>query len=168
MNKTPRKTDNNSAGKECNQPDAKALAVSVLRNTCIWFTVLSLCILLVTLLSSAIDDTSSSAYLRVSRFLLLLPFAFCAALAGEVRRSSLPPAARGMLHPCISLGGFILFVYLPVNLEQAHTPAKTLLWILAILVVYLVGLFIYLGVRRTRNRKKAADTPYQSQFRPRQ
>ena len=168
MNKTPRKTDNNSTGKSQDWPDGKALAVSVLRNTCIWFTVLSLCILLVTLLSSTIDDTSSSAYLRVSRFLLLLPFAFCAALAGEVRRSALPAATRGILHPLISLSGFILFVYLPVNLEQAHTPAKTLLWILAILAVYLVGFFIYLGVRRVRNRKKAADTPYQSQFRPRQ
>ena len=58
MNKTPRKTDNNSTGKSQDPPDGKTLAVSVLRNTCIWFTVLSLCILLVTLLSSAIDDTS--------------------------------------------------------------------------------------------------------------
>jgi hypothetical protein len=168
MNEVPLKTDKNRAAKSQTQPDVKARIVSELKNTCVWFTVLSLCILLITLISSAVDETSSAAYLRATRFLLLLPFALCATLAGDVRRSSLPAVVRGILHPVLSLGGFILFIYLPVNLSQGHTSMQTLLWILAILVIYLVGFLVYIGISHAKRSKKGNSAPYQSQFHPRQ
>lgn len=156
MNKSP-------VGKQTVQREGNAgLVRDMLASTCIWFTVL---FLLVILFGAVASGSFTMNYIHTVRYLLLIPFAFCLTLAGMVRRSSLPVAARAVLHLICSVGGFYLCVYLPYQLESKPLGRNVLIIMLLSLVVWLIAFFIYLGITRRRSRRAIEEKPYVSQFR---
>ena len=127
--------------------------VSLLQSTCVWYSGISLLVLVINVILS----TNEKTYVSPLDFLLFFPFALCMALATLVRRTSkLTAAARVVLHPICVLGGFVLFVFLP----SSQSPVMLLL----AAVIYGITVFV-LWLRARRNRQKEVDnTPYISQF----
>lgn len=169
MNKTPPATNNkNSPSEHASIAGAGGWSTvwrALWQHTCTYFTVLSLAVMLITLIIRAVDRTAAAAVLSVPRFLGLLGFAVCAAGAGLIRRSSLSGGIRLLLHATVSLGGALLFVYLPLARLQQHRSAQVLLWLLLFTLLYVAGLVIYLALTSRRRRTQNQTQPYSSQFR---
>ena len=96
------------------------------------------------------------------RFLMLLPMAFCLSAARALYRLT-PWSAlvRHVLHFMVCMVGVLLFE-LPRKVYNDGT--NTLMLLLCATIVYGLFLATFLIVKRVRNRKKPADTAYQSQF----
>lgn len=157
MNKNDRSAEHN---KRALPAVLRALVVS----GCVWFTVLSLCLLTIQALAATAEKGTVQSAVEPTRFLLLFPFSLTLAAAGTVRRSHLPGAARLILHPVLCLSGFLLFCYLPYGLSAKHTPAQVLLFVLTALILYAILLAVYLPVTRHKQQKAREEAPYQSQF----
>ncbi len=142
-------------------PRATSLLRSLLHGTCLWFTGISVFVLIFNLLF----PSNSAGYVNALSFLLFLPFGFALTVAGTVRRApTLPTSAKVILHPLCSLGGFYICFYLPYQLTKKPTAGQVLAILVLAAVVYgvIVGAISLWG-RRTR-QKKLDDTPYESQF----
>ena len=127
----------------------------LLDGTCRYFTLFCTALLIVAMIIG-------SAY--PLNFLMLLPFAFCVAAANTIYRfSPLSAAARHVLHFLACTVGFF-FAYLPWLLSDKNPGRYTFVMFLLAAFVYLLGLIVFLIIKRMRTKKKEADTPYQSQF----
>ena len=126
--------------------------LSLLKKTCLWYSGISL-LVLVFLFFSGNKDASS-----IQNLLLIFPFSLCLSVAGLVRRSDrLPTALRIALHPVCVLGGFFLFFYLPLEQSGFVIP-------LTALVIYAITMLTVWLCHRGKQQKKAESSPYVSQF----
>lgn len=131
-------------------------AVSLLRQTCVWYSGISLFVLTVNVILSG----NEQAYVSPLSFLLFFPFALCLTLAATVRRSDrLSTALRVILHPVLVLGGFALCVYLPSGRNPIVLAVAAVIYGITVLTVWLCT--------RRKMQKKADGTPYINQFGPR-
>ncbi len=131
------------------------------QGTCVRYTVLSLCMLVINLCLSGDEQ----AYVEPLRFLLFLPFAFFLTLATVVRRTDrLRTGTRVLLHPACVLGGFYLCLYLPYQLRTKPTGAQALTVILLVAVVYGLAMGIIYLCTRSARQKEIDSAPYESQF----
>ncbi len=137
---------------------------SLLRCTCMWYTAISVFVLLVNVLLSG----NERAYVDPLSFLLFLPFALAMAAAGMVRRADgLTTTARVILHPLLVLGGFYLCIYLPYQIEKKPTAGQMLAIFVLAAVLYGAVVTVLFLIRRRIRQKAIDDTPYTSQFGPR-
>lgn len=141
--------------------EAFPIPARLIRGTCFWFTIMFLILLCVGAVTTGSFDMN---YIHTIRYLLLIPYAFCLTLAGMVRTSPLPGPARGILHAVCSVGGFWLCVYLPYQLEAKPLARNTLIIMTLVLILWLIGFFIRLGIVRRRDRRAIEDKPYENQF----
>ena len=126
--------------------------IALLQKVCLWYSGISLLILVVLFFS---DSKDASA---IRNLLLIFPFSLCLSVAGLVRRSErLPAAARIVLHPVCVLGGFFLFFYLPLGQKGPVIP-------LTAAVIYAIAVFAIWLCNRRKRQKKAENAPYISQF----
>ena len=127
--------------------------VALLQKTCMWYSGISLFILMV----NVIFLHNKNASVSPLGFLLFFPFALCLSLATLVRRSDrLPAAARVILHPLCVLGGFALCVYLPSNRNPVVLALAAAIYGLTVLIIWLCT--------RRKQQKKVDATPYIRQF----
>lgn len=152
----------NKKAPEAHNTNAPSLLRSLWLGTCARYTLLCL-ILLVT--SSIAADSLTLTYVDSVRFFLLLPFGLCLTLAAMTRRSAtLSTGAKCALHPLITLGGFYVFCYLPYQLRTKPSGMQILIILLLVIILYATVMAIYAAAVSKRNRKKAEETPYESQF----
>ncbi len=141
------------------QPAKADMARALFQNTCVWYSGISLFVLLVNIILSG----NESAYVYPLDFLLFFPFSLCLSSARAVRRAdAIPRAARMILHPFCVLGGFALFIYLPDQLDKVSNQSPVVL-LLAAAVYGAATLIIWLCNRR-KKQKTVDSTPYISQF----
>lgn len=82
-----------------------------LRDACVWFSAVSLALILLNLI--LFSDGTASAIDSV-RFLLLFPFSLCASAAGLISQSGkIPRWARVLLHYLIVVVAAMCFLWLP-------------------------------------------------------
>ncbi len=119
-----------------------------LTDGCVYFTALSLLIILINLLAT--DDATSKGISAVS-FLLFFPCGLCMSAGGLLLRlKTLPRWSRYLLHYIICVLAFFLMFYLPVS---THSNAMTkLVMFITLSVVYWV-LFGAVMLVYTRVRK---------------
>lgn len=119
-----------------------------LTDGCVYFTALSLLIILINLLAT--DDATSKGISAVS-FLLFFPCGLCMSAGGMLLRlKTLPRWSRYLLHYIICVLAFFLMFYLPVS---THSNAMTkLVMFITLSVVYWV-LFGAVMLVYTRVRK---------------
>ncbi len=115
---------------------------------CVYFTVLSLLIILVNLL---LTEDAAAKSISPSAFLLFFPCGLCMS-AGELllRVGSLPRWSRYLLHYIISVLAVFLMLYLPVS-THANAMSKLLMFILLSVVYWAlfgVVMLIYTRVRK--------------------
>ena len=165
MNKRPSKTqhiEKDTAESAVTSLPTVSLPRALWQGTCVRYTLLCLCLLLV---SAIMADSLTVTYVDTVRFFLLLPFALCLTLATHVRRSDkLSGGAKGVLHPLLSLGGFYLACYLPYQISTKPSGSQVLMILLLAAVLYGLGMGIFALVTRKSRQKKLDDTPYVSQF----
>ena len=148
-------------------PDAKNnQAPSLLRElwlgTCSRYTVLCLCLLIISAIASA---SLTVTYVDTLRFFLLLPFALCITLAARIRRADkLSTAAKCTLHPLLFLGGFYLCCYLPFQISTKPSGGQILLILCLAVLLYGVGMLILWLATRKHRQNVIDSTPYVSQF----
>ena len=115
---------------------------------CVYFTVLSLFIILVNLL---ITDGASSKGISLTAFLLFFPCGLCISAGGLLLRiKSIPRWGRYLLHYLISVLALFLMLYLPAS-ANSGSMFKLLTFILMSVIYWvLFGLvmLIYSRVRR--------------------
>ncbi len=143
--------------KQTATPESKApnIWLSVFQKICIWYTCISLFMLLMIIIFA--EDKFSYAD---QWNLFFFPFALCLAFATIVRRTDkLPSVLRIILHPVCALGGFALFVYLP-------SDASPVILLLAA-VIYGVATLITWLITRRKKQKAVDNSHYVSQFKPR-
>lgn len=121
----------------------KQLAKRLAARTCVWFTLLSVVLMVI----RAITDGIDGGIIEISRFLLLLPCGLFLAGAGIVlRHTSLSRWLRMLLHYLLTTLAFFLFLWLPGG---SHSGVQNLL----ALVFFTVGYALVCGVvRLTRHR----------------
>lgn len=118
-----------------------------LRATCLWYTVISLCLLVVGLIAG-----NGQSYLDATSFLLLFPFGLAMALAGMLYRSGkLRRWARWLLHYAITLCALLVFVLLP-HMNGAVSPVTVLLLCVLLSILYWI-LFLLIHIFQKRFRK---------------
>ena len=165
MNQRPSKaqqTKKDPAAVEVSAPASASLPRALWQGTCIRYTLLCLCLLLI---SAILADSLTVTYVDTVRFFLLLPFALCLTLATHVRRSDkLSGGVKGVLHPLLSLGGFYLTCYLPYQISTKPSGSQVLMILLLAAALYALGMGIFTLVTRKFRQKKLDDTPYVSQF----
>lgn len=119
-----------------------------LTDGCVYFTALSLLIILINLLAT--DDATSKGISAVS-FLLFFPCGLCMSAGGLLLRlKTLPRWSRYLLHYIICVLAFFLMFYLPVS---THSNAMTkLVMFITLSVVYWIlfsaVMLIYSRVRK--------------------
>ncbi len=112
---------------------------------CLYYTVLSLLVLLIAL---AISGGFEQMVISSLSFLLLFPFSLSLAAAQVMRKgSSLAAWAKGLLGYLLVLAAFLLFVWLPSNPSTAPMS-----WILAIVFFTLIYWAIVGIVSLTKKR----------------
>lgn len=117
-----------------------------LTNGCIWYTFLSLSMLLIGMLFSTNANTVSAV-----SFLLFFPCGLCMSAAGMLLRSNvLRKGIRHLLHYLITLVAFLLFVWIPSG--TTATPAFLLFFWLLLSALYWL-LFLALHLFRRWNGK---------------
>lgn len=136
----------------------KQAVTSVLVSTCVWFTCLSLIILIPTLFASE-DDVGG--YIRSTMFLALLPMALCFGIARFVRLSNVGKAVKILLH-------FPLCVVPPCLVFQLIQKPKgqtaLFIWLAAILL-YAICLVVCLVIGNKKQKKNEAEKDaYQPRF----
>lgn len=152
----------NKNAPEAHNTNAPSLLRSLWLGTCARYTLLCL-ILLVT--SAIASDSLTVTYVDSVRFFLLLPFGFCLTLAAMIRRSTaLSTGAKCALHPLTTLGGFYLFCYLPYQLRTKPSGMQIFIILLLVIILYAIVMGIYAAAVSKKNRKKAEEVPYESQF----
>ncbi len=146
------------------KPAKPGILTVLLRRICLWYTGISLFILLINVFSS----TNEGTYVDAKRFLLFFPLALALAAAGVVRETeTLPTWARVILHPLLSIGGVYLCFFLPYQVQQGANPGRGAALILITAMGYgIVALILFLCSRKAA-QKKIDSTPYESQFKPR-
>ena len=118
-----------------------------LRGTCLWYTVISLCLLVVGLVTG-----NGQSYLDATSFLLLVPFGFAMSAAGFLYRSkSVARWIRMLSHYAITLAAFLAFVLLP-HLNGTVSPVSVLLLCVFLSVLYWL-LFGIIHIFQKRFRK---------------
>ena len=158
MNKRAPKVKNN----QTTPPRAAALLRELWLGSCARYTVLCLCLLVVSAIAA---ESLTVTYVDALRFFLLLPFALCLTLAARVRRADrLSGGAKCALHPLLCLGGFYLCCYLPFQVSTKPSGGQILLLLCLAALVYGLGtVLLWLATRK--GRQAAIDhTPYVSQF----
>jgi uncharacterized membrane protein len=130
--------------------------------SCARYTVLCMLLLLI---SAIVSDSLTVTYVDTVRFVLLLPFAVCLALATNLRRTDkLKAGAKCVLHPLLTMGGFYLFGYLPFQLRSKPSGQQILLMLILAILVYGLIMGVVCLVSRAQRRKQLEDTPYVSQY----
>lgn len=153
---------NKPAPEANNKKTAPAILRDLWLGSCARFTVL--CLILLTV-SSIGSDSLTLTYIDTVRYFLLLPFAVCLTLAAWARRSDkLSGGVKCVLHPLAVLGGFYLCCYLPYQLRTNPTNMQVFIILLAVALLYALGMGIYALVTRKSRQKRIDDTPYVSQF----
>ena len=130
----------------------------MLRDTSIFFTVISALYTLLLLIANVGDD---EVLLPADRLLLIFMFAWLASLAqGVFRMKTLPTAARILLHYAIFALGFYFCFLLPASMTAAQVLVGLVLFTLAYAAVMgIVALFL----SRFRTNAKEEEE-YKSQF----
>ena len=127
---------------------AWATVKKLLTNTCIYFTLITVMIILLALLT---DDKSNSSAVLNAASLLFLPFSLLLAVAGELLRTDkLPRWIRFVSHYVITLLDIYLFLLLP---SSARPGATTMLVLFAGLTVLYWILFGIIALIATRVKK---------------
>lgn len=159
MNKRSVNTKNNPVP---DTPATTSLARELWLGTCARYTVLCLLLLLI---SAIVSDSLTVTYVDTVRFFLLLPFAFCLAVATKVRKAPrLSTGAKCALHPVLFLGGFYLFCYLPFQISTKPSGQQILILLILVALLYGISMGIFCLISRSLRQKKIDDTPYVSQF----
>lgn len=123
-----------------------------LRGTCLWYTVISLCLLV----AGAMAGTGQTA-LDTTSFLLLFPFGFAMSAAGFLYRSkSVARWIRMLSHYAITLVAFLAFVLLP-HLNGTVTPVTVLILCVLLSALYWI-LFLIIHIFQKRFRKILEET----------
>ncbi len=118
-----------------------------LRSTCLWYTVISICLLMAGLFAG-----NGQSPLDVTSFLLLVPFGLAMAVAGMLYRSEkIPRWARWLSHYAITLLAFLTLVLLP-HLGGTVSPVTVLLLCVLLSVLYWI-LFLLVHIFQKRFRK---------------
>lgn len=112
---------------------------------CIFFTVFSVCLILLKLLL----DGTAEGNISLLHFLLLFPCGLCVSAANQLSQTSLSEGVRLLLHYLITTLSVFAFLWLPS--DNAKDLVKNLL---AFAVITLLYWLIHLISRRFRNRKK--------------
>ncbi len=145
------------------QPKQSALGVLnvLLRGTCVWYTAISVCVLMINLLFAG----SEHGYVDPLSFLLFLPFSLALTAAGMIRRAAtLSAALRIFLHPVLSLGGFYLCIFLLYQINRKPSAGVVLAGLVLIAVIYGIIMAILALLTRRKQQKQIEAIPYQSQF----
>lgn len=134
--------------------------VSFLNHLCRVYTVTALALLL---LNMAISGGAENTVIRPEGFLLVLPFAAGFALVNVVYAiRSLAHWARLTLHCAVVVLCAYLFLYLPSG-TGADTGMRFLMAIL-ILLVYWLGMGVYLALSSVKSKHQSATAPYTSVY----
>ena len=159
MNKRAPEVKNNQATPP---PSAASLLRELWLGTCSRYTVLCLCLLLISAIAA---ESLTVTYVDTVRFFLLLPFALCITLAAHVRRADkLSAGAKCTLHPLLFLGGFYLCCYLPFQISTKPSGGQILLLLCRVALLYGAGMIILWLATRKRRQSAIDNTPYVSQF----
>ncbi len=135
---------------------AARLLRSLAIGTCVRYTAIAFCEFLITYI--LYGEAQGPAVLHI---LLLLPYSLCLTGATCLRRTDAPPLwVRVILHPLFCIGGFLLFVCLPVGV----TGGNLLVGLLLASLIYGSATALLLVLGRKSKQRKNDSTPYQSQF----
>lgn len=144
------------AHKQLNSDKTTTTGKYLWNGTCRYFTLF--CVILLIL---AFFNVFGSSVPPI-RFLLLLPMAATVASANAIfSLTDWSAGVRHVLHMILCLLGFYLFVCLPVQISSGGSTF--VMFVLAILL-YAIGLAVYLIVGHARKNKKTESVPYESQF----
>ncbi len=109
-----------------------------LRSGCVYFTVISLLMLLINI---ALMDGSEDFSISPTSFLLILPMGLTLSLAELLYRlPAMPRWGGALLHYGLTLLSFLFFMWLPLN--SAVTPSTTFLLFTVLSVIYWVVWFL--------------------------
>ena len=119
----------------------------ILKNACVYFTALSVFIILARLLTG---DASSAGVIYTISFLMLFPFGIAMALAQEILVSRLARWIRYLSHFAITAIAAILFLWLPSGVTPTPATGLVLLVLFTVLywVIFGLSLLVYTRVKR--------------------
>ncbi|MBE6589739.1 MAG: hypothetical protein E7643_06120 [Ruminococcaceae bacterium] len=111
---------------------------------CVWFTAVSLTMLLIGIIFLPGMD-----YIASLSYLLFFPFALCMSAAGMLTEAQkLAKGLRSLLHYLITLVSFVLFLYLPSGVT-ATLPFLLFFFLLLSMIYWIVfGVLHMLRIRR--------------------
>ncbi len=134
-----KKADTKFASRKAFTMKKTALVKKWLTDTCVWFTVITLILMIIPLiLKRKFDDIPN-----VKQFLFLLPFAMSFSAAQMLLKAkSLSATAKRGLHYIITLLAFFFFLWLPANTVSGATAVLIALFLLSLLywLIYLIAL----------------------------
>lgn len=134
----------NAAKKQSGFPD---LSLSFWCGTAGWFTVLSLGILLLGVITA---QGQTNTGIEIRRFLFLFPCGCGLSAARLIRRTELPSVLRLLLHYFITLLSLFLFLWLP---QGTANLSRSLIFLLLGTVLYaLIRLAVYLIASAIRKK----------------
>jgi hypothetical protein len=111
----------------------------LLRGSCVWFTAISLAMLIFGMLFSKNAD-----YVATVSFLLFYPCAICLSAAGMIcKNEKIGKGLRRLLHYLITILAFVLFIWLPSG-ATASFPFVLLLLCLITAVYWLIALVLHI------------------------
>ena len=112
---------------------------SWLRGSCVWFTFISLAMLIFGMMFS-----KNANYVATLSFLLFYPCALCLSAAGLLyKNEKLGKGLRRLLHYLITLLAFILFIWLPSGASVTF-PFVLLLFCLLTAIYWLIVLALHI------------------------
>lgn len=125
----------------------KQLTKRLLTRTCVWFTLLSVLLMVIYAVRSGADGTF---FIELYRYFLLLPCSLFWAGAGIVYRHTAWGAfLRLLLHYLLTTLAFFLFLWLP---QGGHGAVQNLLAIVFFTVGYAI---VFALIRLTRHRYRS-------------
>ena len=96
---------------------------------CVWYALISMVLLIID-----IAATKGTHVVASTAFLLIFPFGLSMSGAGMLYRSKLPRWSRILLHYCISVVSFLLFMLLPAG--SLSSGVYVLLMLVLLTVIY--------------------------------
>ena len=148
--------------KQLNSDKTNAVGQYLLNGTCRYFTLFCVLLLILAFFDVFGSPDSAPASVPPIRFLLLLPLAATVAAANAMYRfTAWSGTLRHVVHMVLCLLGFYLFVCLPVQLLSG---GSVFVMFAFACLLYIIGLVVYVIVKRKKDRKQAKDVPYQNQF----
>ena len=127
----------------------------IISYSCIYFTVISLLILIVQALSAQENEVS---FIAPSRFLMLFPFTLAVAVADCIFMvKSMKMASKVLVHYASLAVSFYAFVCAPMN-----NGTSPLAIVALITVIYFIVATPILIIVSAKNKKKRESVPYQS------